>query len=122
MILDNKVNTMIFKSLNFILINKNKILFFISVYSALHSACIFNDSYVNHLSQYVFMYAVFFAITSSSILVQTRIFDHHFNNSNDYHKSVKFRNQIKFCNNVVSIITICIFLHNIYGLISVFLH
>lgn len=102
--------------------NKNKILFFFSVCSAIHSVYIFNFSYVNHLSLQVFVYAVFLAITSSLILVQTRIFDHHYFDSNDYHKSVKFRNRIKFCNNIVSIISIGITLHYIYGFFSVILH
>lgn len=102
--------------------NKNKILFFFSVCSAIPSVYIFNFSYVNHLSLQVFVYAVFLAITSSLILVQTRIFDHHYFDSNDYHKSVKFRNRIKFCNNIVSIISIGITLHYIYGFFSVILH
>lgn len=122
MILVNKVNTMMFKNLNYILISKNKILFFVYVYSAILYACNFNDSYVNHLSQHVFMYAVFFAIRLSSILVQTRIYDHHYFDSNDYHKSVNFRNRIKFCNMIVSLISSGIFLHQFMDFFSVILH
>ena len=62
------------------------------------------------------MYAVFFAIRLSSILVQTRIYDHHYFDSNDYHKSVKFRNMI------VSLISSGIFLHQFMDFFSVILH
>lgn len=106
---------MIFQNFNILLMYRNKILFFFSICSAINFACIFNFSYVNHLSLQVFVYAVFLAITLSSILVQTSIFDHHYYNSQDYHNSVKFRKCIKFGNNIVSIISIGITLHYIYG-------
>ena len=113
---DNKLTSMIFQNFNILLMYRNKILFFFSICSAINFACIFNFSYVNHLSQHVFMYAVFFAIRLSSILVQTRIYDHHYFDSNDYHKSVKFRNMI------VSLISSGIFLHQFMDFFSVILH
>lgn len=96
--------------------NKNKIFFIFSVFSALQIAYKFNVSYVNHFSQQTCANAVFLAITLSSILVQTRMYDHHYFDSNDYHKSVKFLNRIKFSKMIVSIVAFGIFLLNIYNL------
>ena len=96
--------------------NKNKIFFIFSVFSALQIAYKFNVSYVNHFSQQTCANAVFLAITLSSILVQTRMYDHHYFDSNDYHKSVKFRNRIKFSKMIVSIVSFGILLINIYKL------